>query len=106
MPYTSDAFDFSLDDNLKKLRQIWKQYIVKPRLKPGEKMSPLVPAKKGKKKSEGFSHLTSLHSAQLSSLSELHLTTHPLLPNMPTSQLNSPASSMDYQESEKVRYLS
>ena len=106
LPYTSDAFDFSLDDNLKKLRQIWKQYIVKPRLKPGEKMSPLVPAKKGKKKSEGFSHLTSLHSPQLSSLSELHLTTHPLLPNMPISQLNSPTSSMDYQESEKVRYLS
>ena len=30
LPYTSDAFDFSLDDNLKKLRQIWKQYKVKP----------------------------------------------------------------------------
>ena len=29
LPYTSDAFDFSLDDTLKKLRQIWKQYIVK-----------------------------------------------------------------------------
>ena len=33
LPYTSDAFDFSLDDNLKKLRQIWKQYKVKPFLK-------------------------------------------------------------------------
>jgi len=30
LPYTSDAFDFSLDDNLKRLRQIWKQYKVKP----------------------------------------------------------------------------
>ena len=49
LPYTSDAFDFSLDDKLKKLRQIWKQYIVKPRLSPGERMSPLVPAKKGRK---------------------------------------------------------
>ena len=103
LPYTSDAFDFSLDDNLKKLRQIWKQYIVKPRLKPGEKMSPLVPAKKGKKKNEVFSHVASLHSAQLSSLSELQLTTHPFLPTKPTSQLNSPASSVDYPESGKVK---
>ena len=105
LPYTSDAFDFSLDDNLKKLRQIWKQYIVKPRLKPGEKMSPLVPAKKGKKKNEVFSHVASLHSAQLSSLSELQLTTHPFLPTKPISQLNSPASSVDYQESGKVKTL-
>ena len=30
LPYTCDAFDFSLDDNLKRLRQIWKQYKVKP----------------------------------------------------------------------------
>ena len=30
LPYTSEAFDFSLDDNLKKLRQIWKTYKVKP----------------------------------------------------------------------------
>jgi len=30
LPYTSEAFDFSLDDNLKRLRQIWKQYKVKP----------------------------------------------------------------------------
>ena len=35
LPYTSDAFDFSLDDLLKRLRQIWKQHIVKPRLSPG-----------------------------------------------------------------------
>ena len=33
LPYTTDSFDFSLDDNLKKLRQIWKQYKVKPFLK-------------------------------------------------------------------------
>ena len=32
LPYTSDAFDFSLDDLLKRLRQIWKQHIVKPHL--------------------------------------------------------------------------
>ena len=30
LPYTSEVFDFSLDDNLKRLRQIWKQYKVKP----------------------------------------------------------------------------
>ena len=29
-PYTSDAFDFSLDKTLKRLRQIWKNYKVKP----------------------------------------------------------------------------
>ena len=67
LPYNSDAFDFSLDDNLKKLRQIWKQYIVKPRLKPGERMSPSVPAKKGKKKNEGLTSPLS-SSSQLSSL--------------------------------------
>ena len=50
LPYTSDAFDFSLDDKLKKLRQIWKQYIVKPRLSPGERLTHQVPAKKGRKK--------------------------------------------------------
>ena len=50
LPYTSDAFDFSLDDKLKKLRQIWKQYIVKPRQSPGERLTPQVPAKKGRKK--------------------------------------------------------
>ena len=33
LPYTTDSFDFSLDGNLKKLRQIWKQYKVKPFLK-------------------------------------------------------------------------
>ena len=49
LPYTSEAFDFSLDDLLKRLRQIWKQHIVKPRLSPGERMSPAVPAKKGRK---------------------------------------------------------
>ena len=49
LPYNSDAFDFSLDDLLKRLRQIWKQHIVKPRLSPGERMSPAVPAKKGRK---------------------------------------------------------
>lgn len=27
-PHTADEFDFSLDDRLKKLRQIWKQFIV------------------------------------------------------------------------------
>ena len=103
LPYNSDAFDFSLDDNLKKLRQIWKQFIVKPRLKPGEKMSPLVPAKKGKKKNEGYSHIATLHSAHMSSLSELRLTTHPLLPSKPISQLSSPTSpSADYLESKKV----
>ena len=30
LPYTSDAFDFSLDNTLKRLRQIWKSYKVKP----------------------------------------------------------------------------
>ena len=103
LPYNSDAFDFSLDDNLKKLRQIWKQFIVKPRLKPGEKMSPLVPAKKGKKKNEGYSQIASLHSGHLSSLSELRLTTHPLLPSKPIAQLSSPtSSSIDYLESKQV----
>ena len=75
LPYTSDAFDFSLDDTLKKLRQIWKQYIVKPRLKPGEKMSPLVPAKKGKKKTDVVLPISPLASPHLSSLSNLQSTT-------------------------------
>merc|ERR1712226_839392 len=75
LPYTSDAFDFSLDDTLKKLRQIWKQYIVKPRLKPGEKMSPLVPAKKGKKKTDVVTPISPLASPHLSSLSNLQSTT-------------------------------
>ena len=30
LPYTTDAFDFSLDNTLKRLRQIWKNYKVKP----------------------------------------------------------------------------
>ena len=29
LPHTVDMFDFSLDDRLKRLRQIWKQFIVK-----------------------------------------------------------------------------
>jgi hypothetical protein len=33
LPYSSETFDFTLDDNLKKLRQIWKQHIVIPQLK-------------------------------------------------------------------------
>ena len=33
LPFSSEAFDFSLDDHLKKLRQIWKQHIVIPQQK-------------------------------------------------------------------------
>ena len=28
LPHSVDQFDFSLDDRLKRLRQIWKQYII------------------------------------------------------------------------------
>lgn len=41
--HTIDEFDFSLDDRLKRLRQIWKQFIVNP---SGEK--PMRKSKKGK----------------------------------------------------------
>ncbi|CAB4054911.1 PHF20 [Lepeophtheirus salmonis] len=47
--YSIDSFDFSLDDNLKRLRQIWKQFVIKPNLKPGEKLSSPVPAKLSRK---------------------------------------------------------
>ncbi len=30
LPFSSDSFDFSLDENLKRLRQIWKQHIAGP----------------------------------------------------------------------------
>ena len=103
LPYTSDAFDFSLDDNLKKLRQIWKQYIVKPRLKPGEKMSPLVPAKKGKKKNEGPPVLSPLASSQLSSLSNLQLPSHTPLPCNPISPFTGTTSPLsDEKDPRKV----
>ena len=102
LPYTSDAFDFSLDDNLKKLRQIWKQYIVKPRLKPGEKMSPLLPAKKGKKKTEG---VTSISPLTYSSLSNIESTSHLSPPCNATSTLTGTTSPIgDGTEPKKVQW--
>ena len=107
LPYTSDAFDFSLDDNLKKLRQIWKQYIVKPRLKPGEKMSPSIPAKKGKKKNEGVTALSFFEqSSHPSSLSR----SPPTSQSQQTCPFDSPNAGMspigvDPVDLKKVTYL-
>ena len=60
LPYTCDAFDFSLDDNLKRLRQIWKQYKVKPFLNNPKGSSPgnfkHVPAKITQVQDSDFTH--------------------------------------------------
>ena len=104
LPYTSDAFDFSLDDTLKKLRQIWKQYIVKPRLKPGEKMSPLVPAKKGKKKSDVVTPISPLASPHLSSLSNLQSTTQSTHSYNSSSPISDMSPNAEYIDPRQVRF--
>ena len=104
LPYTSDAFDFSLDDTLKKLRQIWKQYIVKPRLKPGEKMSPLVPAKKGKKKTDVVTPISPLASPHLSSLSNLQSTTQSTHSYNSSSPISDMSPNTEYIDPRQVRF--
>ena len=104
LPYTSDAFDFSLDDTLKKLRQIWKQYIVKPRLKPGEKMSPLVPAKKGKKKTDVVLPISPLASPHLSSLSNLQSTTQSTHSYISSSPISDTSPNAEYIDPRQVRF--
>ena len=44
LPFSSEAFDFSLDDHLKKLRQIWKQHIVIPQQKAAAAAAALAAA--------------------------------------------------------------
>ena len=67
LPYTCDAFDFSLDDNLKRLRQIWKQYKVKPFLNNPKGSSPgnfkHVPAKITQVQDSDFTHHRSSSSS-------------------------------------------
>ena len=104
LPYTSDAFDFSLDDTLKKLRQIWKQYIVKPRLKPGEKMSPLIPAKKGKKKNDVVTPISPLASPHLSSLSNLQSTTQSTHSYNSSSPISDTSPNAEYTDPRQVSF--